>query len=244
MKRLYLLFLFLLLVGHGAWAQFWQSKRLEATAGLGPTFFFGDVGGFSNGTNALGFKDFTFLQTRADFDVSLKYRLKEDINIRLSLSGGQFNATDRRGSNNWRELQSSTEFFRPAVMGEYYLVKNRIEGSYMFQRKGQRMAVGFKDAIDFYVFAGIGGMSYSVEANAALEERVKDFDSDGFAVVVPVGAGTKYVYSQRFDFGAELCGHYIFSDNIDGYTSQYSKHNDVYYSLNFFVVCKINTGGR
>lgn len=244
MKRLYILFLFFLPATNGVCAQVWESKKFELSAGLGPTVFFGDVGGFSNGTNVLGFKDITLMQTRGNFDVSLKYRIKHDINIRLSLSGGMFNATDKRGSNDWRELQSSTVFFRPAVMGEYYLLKNTIENSYIFQRRGLNTAFRFKDAIDIYLFAGVGGMSYTVKANDVLKERAKNFVPTGFAAVVPAGAGAKYVYTRWLDFGVELCGHYIFSDNIDGYTSQFSKHNDVYYSLNLFVVYKINTGGR
>lgn len=37
-------------------------------------------------------------------------------------------------------------------------------------------------------------------------------------------------------------GRYTFSDGLDGYTSQYSSSNDVYYFLNFVISCKLKTG--
>ena len=38
----------------------WKMKRYEAVAGIGPSLFFGDIGGFSQGENILGFKDMSF----------------------------------------------------------------------------------------------------------------------------------------------------------------------------------------
>jgi len=54
--------------------------------------------------------------------------------------------------------------------------------------------------------------------------------------------GTNLVYSPNINFGVEFGGRYAFSDYLDGYTSQYSSSNDVYYFLNFVFTYKVRTG--
>ena len=44
MKRPLLILLLFCLVSQFSEAQLWKLKRYEASVGLGPTFFFGDVG--------------------------------------------------------------------------------------------------------------------------------------------------------------------------------------------------------
>jgi len=82
--------------------QLWKMKRYEATVAIGPSFFFGDIGGFSKTKNIIGFRDMTIKQTRFDFNFNLKYRITSDINARLSLTYGFLHATDVRGSNEGR----------------------------------------------------------------------------------------------------------------------------------------------
>ena len=86
-------------------------------------------------------------------------------------------------------------------------------------------------------------MAYTVSGNNALE-RSPTFNSGGFAPVIPVGIGSTLVYSPNLNFGMEIGGKYAFTDYLDGYTSQYSKTNDVYYYLNFVVTYKIKTGHK
>ena len=242
MKRALILFFTICFISQSAEAQLWKMNKYELSAGFGPTFFFGDVGGFSNGENSLGFKDLTSLQTRANADLSFKYRISQDISARLSLSGGFLKATDRRGSNNWRHFNAAITYFSPTLLGEYYFFKNRLENNYRFHRTGEiRGAITFFRSLDMYAFTGIGGMLYSVKGNDELENNPRGFNSGGFTAVIPIGLGAKYVYSPSVDFGVEISGRYALSDGIDGYTSQFSKHNDVYYSLNFVVIYKFNT---
>ena len=92
-------------------AQIWKLKRYEAVIGFGPSFFFGDVGGYSQGKNILGLKDLTFNQIRFNFNVNFKYRVTQDLNLRLSLTSGSLYATDVRGSNENRGFESSTLFY-------------------------------------------------------------------------------------------------------------------------------------
>jgi hypothetical protein len=127
-------------------------------------------------------------------------------------------------------------------MGEYYFIKNKAENSYLFTKGKNTGFIGFIKSLDFYAFAGIGGIGYSIKPNAALESH--GLNPGGFAAVIPVGLGSTLIYSPNFNFGVELTGRYSFSDNLDGYTSQYSSANDVYYFLNFTITYKLKTNAH
>jgi hypothetical protein len=220
----------------------WRMRRWEAVAAAGPSFFFGDIGGFSRTKNILGFRDMSYLQTRFDINANLKYRLSREANARLSMTYGLLRATDQRGSNEGREFDASTMIFEPALIGEYYFIKNRSESSYLFVKRKGRFIWTLLGSLDFYGFAGIGGVSYTVKGNDALVER--GMVDKGFDLVIPGGIGATLIYSPNLNFGAELGGRYAFTDYLDGYTSQFSKANDVYYFLNFTVTYKLKTGPR
>jgi len=223
-------------------AQIWKVKRFEAVVGLGPSFFFGNIGGYSISKNILGLRDITLLQTRFDFNANLKYRITQTVNLRLSFSSGLLRATDIRGSNEGRGFEASMQFIEPAVIAEYYFIKNKAENSYLFSRGKSTGFIGFIKSLDFYTFTGLGGIGYTVKPNAALQAN--GFNAGGFAAVIPVGLGSTLIYSPNFNFGVELTGRYTFSDKIDGYHSQFSSANDVYYFFNFTITYKMKNGPK
>jgi hypothetical protein len=236
------IFLFCLLVPASE-AQLWKMKRYEITGGTGPSFFFGDIGGFSKGKNILGFKDMSFLQTRFDVNLSFKYRITKDINARLSLTWAKLHASDFRGSNETRGYEASITLFEPALIGEYYLIKNNAENSYLFSKGQKGFFLGVLESLDLYVFTGIGGASYETKANDKLIAR-QSLDKlvlGNFSPVIPVGIGTTIAYTPNFSLGAEFTGRYSFKDDLDGFTSPTSSSNDVYYFLNFTVTYKMKT---
>jgi hypothetical protein len=220
----------------------WTLRRWEATAAIGPSFFFGDVGGYSQTKNILGLRDITFKQIRFNLNANIKYRINQYVNARFSLTSGILRATDIRGSNENRGYQATTYIIEPALIGEYYFIKNKAENSYLFTKGNKPDLIGLVKSLDFYVFAGIGGCGYTITENAALEKR--GFKTGGFTAVIPVGLGSTLIYSPNFNFGVELSYRYSFSDNLDGYTSQYSRSNDVYYFLNFTITYKLKTGAK
>lgn len=242
MRKILLVFIILFVVSGSAEAQLWKVRRYEATASVGTTQFYGDIGGYSPGKNLLGIKDFNFRQTRYNITTAFKYRILSDVSIRLNLAFGSFHSTDMKGSNEARGFESVTTFFEPAVLGEYYLIKNKGENSFL-QIKGSRH--GFQalfPALDVYVFTGVGGLSYKVKPNDKLAPFVTE--ATGFTPVIPVGVGANMFYNSDFNFGVELSGRFTFSDNIDGYTSVNSKSNDLYHFLNFTFTYKINTSRK
>jgi hypothetical protein len=221
-------------------AQLWNMRRYEAVLGVGPSFLFSDIGGFSRSENILGIRDLSFLQARFNVNGNFKYRITQDINIRLNLTYALLNANDKRGSNEERAYNVTTSIFEPAVLCEYYIIKNKAENSYIFiSGKGPVLSELFK-LLDFYVFTGFGGVSYKVRASDELLDL--GLPTSGFSPVIPAGLGATLIYTPNINFGIEIGGRYAFTDYLDGYTSQYSKANDVYYFLSFAFTYKLKTG--
>jgi hypothetical protein len=81
-----------------------------------------------------------------------------------------------------------------------------------------------------------------VKGNDALIEH--GMETGGFSAVIPAGLGATLIFSPNINFGLEVGGRYAFTDYLDGYTSQFSKANDVYYLLNFTVTYKLKTGPK
>lgn len=241
MKRYFLIILIICLSFPITQAQLWKMRRWEAMAGFGPSLFFGDIGGFSRSKNILGLRDLTFLQTRFDINGNGKFRITRDINARISMTYALMHATDERGSNEKRGLEASMSFFEPALIGEYYFIKNLAENNYLFIRRKRSFAKQLLTSLDFYAFTGVGGLSYKVKGNDALIN--KGMETSGFTTIVPVGLGATLIFSPNLNFGVEIGGRYSFSDYLEGYTSeQYSKAKDVYYFFNATVTYKLKTG--
>ena len=239
MRKILLAVVTFVLVSTATNAQLWKLRRYEVTASMGTTQFYGDIGGYSKGDNLLGIKDFSFRQTRFNISGAIKYRILNEVSLRLNLAAGSFHSTDVRGSNEKRGFESVTTFFEPTISGEYYFIKNKRENSYL-ELNGKRIGPkSLLPALDFYAFGGFGGLSYKVNPNDKLAPLVTR--TNGFTAVIPIGIGVNMFYSSKFDFGVELGGRFTFSDNIDGYTSKYSKSNDVYHFLNFTFTYKIKT---
>jgi len=221
-------------------AQLWKLRRYEVTAALGTTQFYGDIGGFSKGDNLLGLKDISFRQTRLNLTTNIKYRILDDVSVRVNFATGYFHSTDVRGSNKNRGFESITTFFEPSLLGEYYFIKNKGDNSFLTM-KGDRTAMpSIFSSFDFYGFAGFGGLSYKVKPNDILAPMATK--TSGFSPVIPAGVGVNMFFSSYINFGVELGARFTFSDDIDGYTSPYSKSNDTYHFLNFTFTYKINTG--
>jgi hypothetical protein len=247
MKRSFLYVLFLCLIyvigeGQSSGQQLWKLKRYEASAGIGPSFFFCDIGGYSKGENILGFKDLILNQTRFEVNFNFKYRITSDVNVRMSLSYASLHASDAKGSNEERGFEVATSIFEPAIIGEYYFIKNQSESSWLVNKGRGSAFKSIFSKLDFYFFTGIGGVMYNLNPNDKLSET--DPKTSGFSAVIPVGVGTSFNYTPVLNFGVELGGRYSFTDNLDGYTSQYSSSNDVYYFLNFTITYKMKTGAN
>jgi len=242
MRKYIILFLFVSLFTTVLNAQIWELRRCEASVGIGPTLFFGDIGGFSPDENLLGLRDLGLKQTRFNISGTVKYRILRDLNVRANLTGGTFHTSDLKGSNVQRAFESSTVFFEPYAAAEYYFIKNKAENNYLFLKNSTRYVSSLFYFFDFYVFTGIGANFFKVTGNDKLIER--GMVDSGSSVIIPVGLGTTFIFTPELNFGMEICGRYAFSDYLEGYSSQYSNSKDVYYTVNLTVTYKFTTGPR
>jgi len=240
MKRLFFIAVIFCFTVQISDAQLWKMKRWEGQLGIGPSFSFPDIGGYTIGKNALGFRDLSYRQTAFNINGSMRYRLSRAANLRLSLTYAMLHSTDTRGSNEGREYESRTSLFEPALLFEYFFIKNRYESSYLFLKGKSLWAL--LTSLDFYAFAGAGAAAYSVNGNDDLVAR--GLDTGGFDAVFPLGLGSTLIYTPNINFGLELGGRLTTTDHLDGYTSQYSKANDVYYFLNFTFTYKFKSSPK
>jgi hypothetical protein len=218
----------------------WKLLRYEFSYGIGATQFFGDLGGFSKNANLLGLKDITIQNTRFNINTSLRYRLQNNLSARLNLSSGFFHSTDKGGSNESRGFESKTLFFEPSVIGEYHFIRARGRNSNLLMRGRGSIIRTFFSTNDFYFFTGFGGLLYNVRQNDIPANKVNK--SGGFTAIIPAGIGINKIYTRSLNISLELGGRYTFSDKLDGYTSRFSKSNDMYYFLNLTLTHKIRAG--
>ncbi len=248
-KRLIVMCMMVLMTAPFVSGQLWKMKRYEAMAAIGTSQFYGDIGGFTIGENALGLKDITFKQTRFSVNTSFRYFFTDNIAGRLSFTFAMTHADDARGSNSDGRLYETSSFiYEPALFGEYYFVRNRERNSFLFQtyryRRANRLSDFFR-SVDVYALTGIGGAGYNVfYGNDRIQER---WDNDptlktkGFTAVIPLGIGAKVAFDPNLLMGVEFTGRYALSDYLDGYTSRFSKRNDVYHTFSVTVNYRIRT---
>lgn len=241
MKRAIIIILLFVVIYPVASAQLWKLRRYELTAGFGTSQFTGDIGGFTPGENILGLKDLTINNTRFSMGLGLRYRIIEDVSVKLDLNYGFLHASDKKGSNVDRDFEASTSVFEPALRGEYYILKNKAESSYRFS-KGEKFFGSLIGMLDLYVYAGVSPVFYKVNPNDNLLPFV-DKDS-GVTFAIPVGVGLNFLLSPNILLGADLGHRFTFTDNLDGYTSQYSKYNDRYYFMNFVFTYKLKASAK
>lgn len=216
-------------------AQLWKYKRYQASVYAGTSQFFGDVGDYSNGENVIGLKDLTLRQTRFSVGISAKYWVVEEATIKAGVSFTSLHGTDVRGSNSERGFISTTSVIEPTIGGEYYFVRNKVRNRYFFMQGGGS-GLPFRSFFDVYASLGIGAAIFDVTPNEVLESKMQK--DAGVALTLPVGAGVNLVMSPKVSIGTEILFHCVLSDYLDGYTSQYSSGNDLFYTVGFSVVYK------
>jgi len=248
-KRLIMMCMVVSLTAPFVSGQLWKMKRYEATAAIGTSQFYGDIGGFTIGENALGIRDLTFRQTRFSVNGSFRYFITDNIAARLSLTYLMTHADDLRGSNNdGRLFKTSSFIYEPALLGEYYFVRNRERNSFLFQTYRYRRANRLRDffrSVDVYALTGIGGAGYNVfYGNDKIQlkwDQDPSLRRSGFTAVIPLGVGAKVAIDPNLLLGVELAGRYALSDYLDGYTSEWSKRNDVYHTFSVTLNYRIKT---
>lgn len=236
-RRFYLIYLIAFLFPYFSDAQVWKMRRYEAMGGILTSNYFGDIGGYSKGDNALGLKDFRLSQTRPGFYLGARYKVLENLSAKLNLTYAFLHGTDEGGVNEGRNFKFSTTVFEPSVQVEYSFLPEKGSRSYLMM-KGKGIGT-FQPSFSAYVFAGLGGAFFGTKKLENLENV--DFEYGKAALVIPVGIGVKIDLNPKFFAGFDLGGRFTTTDYLDAYTSQFSKSNDVYYFGVFSLIYKIKT---
>ncbi len=225
---------------HGE-AQKWKLRRYEGIFGVGFVNYFGDIGGSATTENWWGLKDLSIKDTRPSFYLGARYKIRPEMAVRLNLMYGFIMGDDTGSKNSDRGYAFTSTVFEPSVQYEYFVIQEeqRRRSSALYNRRGM---MNNYSQISLYLYAGIGGVFYNPKVNDAMKASPKyDPDHSTMGLVFPAGLGLKYIISQSWSVGAEFGVRFAMTDYLDGYTSPFSKRNDLYYFGHVHGIYRIKT---
>ncbi len=211
-------------------AQRWKLRRYEALFGLGFLNYFGDIGGAATNENWFGLRDLSIKHTRPSLYLGARYKIRENMAVKLNLMSGFIAQNDEGSKNNDRGFEFTASLFEPSLQYEYSIIseEKRYKSAALFNKRGM---VNNYSQINLYLYAGIGGVFFSPKPNNALKNApayVPDHSKAG--IVMPLGVGLKYVINQNWSLGGEFGIRFATTDYLDAYSNpMYSKANDLYY---------------
>jgi hypothetical protein len=223
-----LLTLILIISDASVYAQYWRRDRYEASLGIGTTHFYGDMGGTEDAGNALGFKDIQIKFTRMSFALGARYKVYNDMAVKMNLIYGLFTSNDEGSRNDERDFNFSSTIFETSFQFEYYILSEGRSrtSSAIFNRRGM---INNYSTLNAYVFTGIGFAYFNPKPKDNFENWFVD-NFNNFGLVFPIGFGLKYPIDSNWSLGFELGRRFTTTDYIDGYHKpEVSKHNDTYY---------------
>jgi len=246
MRRLIFLTVALLMVSV-LQAQTWKQNRVEAFLGLPVNHYFGDVGNSANTNIITSIKDVRIKALRPGFGGGIGFKVNPLISAQASLNVGFIGNTDDGSYYSTRGYSFSTFSTEITVKGIYYLIPESNQNYYYRIMDFRGGLKHINKPLSLYVFAGAGGLFFNASPNDALLSRTPPpgfskpevDDSKHFTLVIPAGLGVKYEFYPRFQFGIELGARYVTTDYLDAFSSVYSQHNDMYYTINFNVYYKV-----
>jgi opacity protein-like surface antigen len=235
------LFAILFIIPFSADAQNWKLKRYEAVFGVGTTNFFGDIGGTEDINNLLGFKDIQLKYTRPSIAFGARYRLSGNMAVKMNLIYAFTVGNDIGSRNENRNYAFTATIFEPSFQFEYYIIPESVRASSaLFNHRGM---ISYITSFNVYAFAGAGAAIFNPKPKEKFVTVFQDNFSK-FGLVFPIGVGLKYPINSNWSLGFELGRRFTTTDYIDGYKSEYSKHNDTYYFGVINAVYKIRTDRR
>jgi len=211
-------------------AQRWKLRRYEAVFGVGFLNYFGDIGGAATSDNWFGIKDLSIKHTRPSLYLGARYKIRENMGLKLNFMYGYLAGDDEGSKNSDRGFQFTSSVFEPSLQYEFSIIseEKRYKSSALFNKSGM---VNNYSQINLYLYAGIGGVFYNPKVNDALENAsAYDPNHPKAGIVMPVGIGLKYVVNQNWSVGGEFGVRFTTTDYLDGYSNpKFSKANDLYY---------------
>ena len=219
----------------------WKLRRYEALFGVGFCNYFGDIGGATSSDNWFGIKDISIKHTRPSAYIGARFKIRTNVAVKLNLMYGYIAGDDANSKNNDRGFSFYSRIFEPSFQAEYSLIseEQRKRSNAMFNKRGM---MNNYSQINLYLYAGIGGVFFNPQVNDAMQAGpFYDSEHSKAGIVIPAGIGLKYVISQQWSIGAEFGVRWTTTDYLDGYSSQWSKANDLYYFGHIHGIYRIRT---
>jgi hypothetical protein len=166
----------------------------------------------------------------------LRYLLKPNSSIKAAFIYGYSKTEDYTGSRNeLRGFSSVTQLVEISGNYEYYFLpeQRRLRSAAVFNRRGM---INDYSSFGAYVFAGVGATLYWPNLKVDAERESDTYKRNmGITGAVPIGAGFKYIISDKWIFGYEIGYRQSFTDFMDGIKTHWSKRWDGYWisSINF-----------
>ncbi|MBQ9470947.1 MAG: hypothetical protein IJU72_08355 [Bacteroidales bacterium] len=224
--------------------QRWHRNPMEMYFGLPITQYMGDIGGAKTASNWLGFKDISFRSIRPGLVGGLNYKFSDRITFNGLAAFGVWSQSDKRSRNERRGHAFNTFGLEISASCQYYLIPIQNIGFFsQLHRHGKRRKTV---PLGVYVSLGVGMNVFTVSPNASLKADPR-YKNAHLCPALPIAVGVRFEPTQKWALEANLGRRIIFSDKFDGFSTQYSKHNDLYYLLNLsahYRIVQRGTFGR
>ncbi len=234
-----ILILILILSSNFALSQRWKRTRYELHIGLGPTLFYGELGGANKpGTHFMG--DTDLRSTRYNIGIGARYKIRERFALKLNFIYGRLHGSDayteylpRRNRN----ASFYSDFFEPSIFAEYSILKERLGVRYTIQNI-RRFKLKY---VNTYVFAGFGGIIFNPHTTNKDYSTNKNEKFSKINAVFPIGFGFRYGFNRRTTIGIEFGQRFTSTDYLDGFSDKHSKARDSYASVFLIFTYKLKT---
>ncbi len=238
-KTFFIILTVFLLLSLSIQAQRWKRTRYELIGSVGPSFFYGDLGGANKpGTHFLG--DLDFKAMRYSIGVGARYKIREKFAIKLSFTYGRLHGSDSYTDylpRKNRNVSFKTGYFEPSLQAEYSILKERLGIRYTIQNL-KRFKLYY---INTYVFIGIGGIYFNPHTINKDVNTNKNEPFKKFQLIIPIGVGFRYGLTRRSTLGLEFSNRYTSTDYIDGFSDKHSKARDSYATFSIIFTYKLKT---
>ena len=236
-KVLWSFFLFLFYIPPSQ-GQNWRSSPWEFFGGIAISNYFGDIGGSDADNTWYGLKDLDVTGSRPAVAAGLRYITSNYLAVSGKLAMGWLSGNDAGGRNGTRGYSFNSAIMEPSVRTEFMPVRDLP----LFERSVNRRGMVRNYAtLSAYFFGGLGVTFYHVIPNEQLAARQEsDNISYGPATMIfPAGLGLKLGINNKTDIGVEIGGRYALNDYLDGFSSDSSTSNDIYYLTSVQMVYRL-----
>ncbi len=227
-------------------SQAWRFRRYEVWGALSALQYYGDIGAVEDLHFLKGFDQVNFLINRPGFSFGALYRYDERWYIQASNSFGYFVQSDKNTNRNRaRDFAFSTIIDEISIQGYYFITKESEKHFYnsIWNRRERGLKKLFQP-ISIYTFAGVGGALFWVTPKESFIGSSRFVGNKHAAFAFPMGFGLKFAYSPTLALSIEIGRRFTTSDFLDGFTSQWSKHKDIYYILNIKAMYRFKRSNR